>query len=75
MLAKKLSLIFCLFKTGGWGRAGKIKIVFKTPENEFLFYDKSGGKKNTGKKIASLLGKFVIRSKLGDVLNIQAEVM
>ena len=50
MLAKKLSLIFCLKKTeGGGGGGGKFKIVFKNPKNELLFYDTSGSKKITGK--------------------------
>ena len=64
MLAKKQSLIFCLFKTKGGGRGGEIKIVFKNPKNELLFYDTSGSKKIKVNKIASLLRKPVIRSNL-----------
>ena len=37
MLAKKLSLIFCLFKTKGGGRGGKIKIVLKTQKMSSCF--------------------------------------
>ena len=50
MLAKKVSLIFCLFKTGG-GRGGgrQNQNCLQKPENELMFYDTSESKKNTGK--------------------------
>ena len=34
MLAKQISLIFCLHETGGWEWGVKIRIVFNTPKNE-----------------------------------------
>ena len=63
------------FQDKGWGEGRQNQNCLQKPKNELLFYDTSGSKKIKVNKIASLLGKPVIRSKLGDVLNIQAEVM
>ena len=68
MFANKISLIFCLFKTEGGRKGGKIKIIFRKMSSCFMIYQEA----KIQEKKRKFTAKYVIRSKLVDVLNIQA---